>query len=188
MRTYLGVDQSLRSTGIVVLDDAGQILIQQAVATKQLRDVARLAAIRSAVQDALVRFRPCRAALEGYSYDSTGKVFQLGEAGGMVKLAFWDARVPFLTVAPAQLKKYVANNHQASKELMLQRTREKWAVDFGDADDVCDAHGLAHIMRAIDVKDTKLRNELEVIHELLSPAKKPALTSKTAKSKISVSI
>lgn len=188
MRTFLGVDQSLRRTGLVVLNDAGELLLRRPVATGQLRGAARLAAIRDALRAAVMEHKPAHAALEGYSYGSTGKVFQLGEVGGVLQLELYDAGVPLLIVTPAQLKKYVANNHQADKELMLRRTREKWNHDFGDEDDVCDAHGLAHILRAIAIKDTTLRYELEVVHELISPPKTTSLVSRTAKGKITVSV
>lgn len=188
MRTYLGVDQSLRGTGLVVLSDAGDILLQRLVRPAARRGVERLAYIRGELQAALTAHRPTHAALEGYSYDSTGKVFQLGEVGGLVQLAFWDADVPFEVVAPAALKKFVANNHQATKTQMLAATRKKWHTDFGDDDNLCDAHGLAQILRAMACNDTIVRHELEVIQALREPPKKTSAVKQTAKSKVKISL
>lgn len=188
MRLYLGVDQSLRKTGMVVLSEAGDVILRRLVQPGSLRGVARLSFIRNELKEILATYRPAYAALEGYSYDSTGKVFELGEAGGIVKLSFFDASVPFHVVAPTALKKFVANNHQASKDVMLKKTLEKWGVDFQDEDDLCDAHGLARILRAIDKRDSAYRNELEVVHELTAPAEKPVAVSKSTRSKTRLAI
>lgn len=182
MRLFLGVDQSLRKTGVVVLSEAGDVVLRRLVQPGDLRGVARLAFLRNELMGVLTEYRPVSAALEGYSYDSTGKVFELGEAGGTVKMSFWDAKVPFHVVAPSALKKFVANNHQASKDVMLRKTLEKWGVDFQGEDDLCDAHGLSRILRAIDKKDSAYRNELEVIHELTAPSEPTSRVSKAARS------
>jgi Holliday junction resolvasome RuvABC endonuclease subunit len=188
MRTFLGVDQSLRGTGLVVLSETGDILLQRLVQPSSLRGVERLAFIRGELREVLERHQPYRAALEGYSYDSTGRVFQLGELGGLVQLAFWDAGVPYLMVPPASLKKFVANNGKAEKEQMLKATLSKWHVDFQEEDDLCDAHGLAQIQRTIACDDSTARHELEVIRELLAPPKKPAGATKATRSKVTVSL
>ena len=188
MRTFLGVDQSLRGTGLVVLSETGDILLQRLVQPSSLRGVERLAFIREALQEALVAYKPSCAALEGYSYGSTGRVFELGEAGGVVKLTLWEAEVPFLTVTPAALKKYVANKHQADKQQMLDATLLKWGVDFGKEDDLCDAYGLARILRGIACNDSIVRHELEVIRELTTPAEKKPPGSRAPRGKIKISI
>lgn len=188
MKCFLGVDQSLTGMGLVVLSEAGVILLQRVVRPAALRGVDRLAHLRAALRTVLDEYRPAHAALEGYAYGATGRVFQLGELGGVVQLAFFDADVPFLTVTPAALKKYVTNNHQADKALMLRKTNEKWGVDFGKEDDICDAHGLAHILKAIARNDTTVRHELEVINELTAPVKVPEKAVRTAKSRVRVSI
>lgn len=188
MRTFLGVDQSLRGTGLVVLSETGVILLQRLVQPASLRGVERLGFIRAELREVLQRHQPHRAALEGYSFDSTGRVFQLGELGGLVQLAFWDAQVPFMMVPPASLKKFVSGNGKAEKEQMLKATLDKWQIDFHEEDDLCDAHGLAQILRTIACDDSMVRYELEVIRELLAPPKKPAGATKATRSKVKVSI
>lgn len=188
MRTYLGVDQSLRKTGVVVLSETGTIVLRHLIQPASLRGAARLAYIRDALRDVISEHRPASAALEGYSYDSTGKVFELGEAGGVVKLCFFDAQIPSYVVSPAALKKFVADNHQATKEQMLRKTLDKWGVDFQKEDDLCDAHGLSRIVRSVEKKDCVRRNELEVVHDLTTPVELPTPTRKTARSKVRVSV
>ena len=188
MRTFLGVDQSLRGTGLVVLSETGDVLLQRLVQPASLRGVERLAFIRGEIREVLASYQPSRAALEGYSFASTGRVFQLGELGGLVQLAFWDAGIAFMTVPPASLKKFVSGHGKAEKEQMLKATLDKWQIDFADEDDLCDAHGLAQILRTIECDDSTVRHELEVIRELLSPPKKPAGATKATRSKVKVSL
>lgn len=188
MSLFLGIDQSLQRTGLVVLGIDGELRHRQPVATGSLRGAPRLASIRDTVRSVIREHRPTQAALEGYAYGATGKVFQLGEVGGILQLLLLDEGVPFVIVAPAQLKKYVANNHQADKATMIRKTAEKWGVAFGDEDDVCDAYGLAQILRGAARKDTTLRHELEVILELTTPPKKKTRALQATKGKVTVSV
>jgi len=188
MRTFLGVDQSLRGTGLVVLNEAGALLLQRLVEPASLRGVERLAYIRDELRQVLQAHTPTLAALEGYSFDSTGRVFQLGELGGLVQLSFWDAGIPYLTVPPASLKKFVSGYGKADKEKMLSSTLDKWGVDFDGEDDLCDAHGLAQITRAVVCDNSVVRHELEVIRDLTAPPKKPAGATKATRSRVRVSM
>ena len=188
MTVFLGIDQSLQRTGLVVLGIDGELRHRQPVATGSLRGAPRLAAIRDTVRAVIREHKPSHAALEGYSYGSTGKVFQLGEVGGILQLLLLDEGIPFTIIAPAQLKKYVANNHQADKATMLRKTAEKWGVSFGDEDDVCDAYGLAQVLRGMFRKDTTLRYELEVILELTTSPKKKTRALQATKGKVTVSV
>jgi Holliday junction resolvasome RuvABC endonuclease subunit len=181
MTTFLGIDQSLLAMGIAVVDETGKLLHGRRVDPKGMTGTARLAFIRGAVQQTINDYRPAAAAMEGYSFMSNNRSFALGELGGMVQLAFWDAELTFWQIPPKQLKQFVADNADATKETMLRMTREKWKLDFGDEDDICDAHGLARLVRAIHIDDTQYRHELAVVRKILAPPepKKPRPKSST---------
>jgi Holliday junction resolvasome RuvABC endonuclease subunit len=188
MRTFLGVDQSLARTGIVVLDEEGDMILRRLVTPGELRDAARLAFIRNLIAAAIEETKPVAAAYEGYSFESPHRAFALGELGGIVQVALFDAELPYRVIAPKTLKRFVAGHGDADKEKMLRKTKDKWKIDFGDEDDLCDAHGLARLMLAMDdPKKLKFRHELEVVHELLTPPKKDA-PLKPAKGKITISV
>lgn len=87
------------------------------------------------------RPRPTLAVIEGYSYDSEGKVFQLGEAGGVIRLALTQFRLPYLEVPPASLKLFVAGDGEASKKHMMDAVAEFYGIETDD-DNVADAIGL----------------------------------------------
>lgn len=58
--------------------------------------------------------------LEGYSFGSRGRaVFDIGELGGVVRLALYRRGIPYVDVPPAALKKYATGRGNAPKEEVL---------------------------------------------------------------------
>ena len=60
------------------------------------------------------------AYIEGYSYGSTGRVFQIAENGGILKYVLWKNNIPYDVVPPTVIKKYATGKGNANKELMQQ--------------------------------------------------------------------
>jgi len=176
---YLGIDQSLRSSGVVVVDGSNDLIWREAVTPKKLMGVARLAFIRNALRRIIKRDPPIYAALEGYSIESVNRSFDLGELGGLVRLVLHDAGIPFLVVAPTQLKQFITGNGQATKEKMRQAVLDKWGMDF-EQDDECDAFGLAQVARAIHMNIGSTRAQLEVLKKLRDTTKKISLVAHPA--------
>jgi crossover junction endodeoxyribonuclease RuvC len=54
--------------------------------------------------------------LEGYSYGSTGKVFNIAENTAILKYNLWDSRIPFLIVPPTTIKKFATGKGNANKQ------------------------------------------------------------------------
>jgi crossover junction endodeoxyribonuclease RuvC len=142
---FLGIDQSLTGTGLCVLSDDGSMVATALVSTNDLRDGERLVFIKTAVAALLpgVEF----ATLEGYSYDSVGRVFELGEIGGVIKVLLLEHRVPYVVVAPVLVKKFATGSAHANKDKMLEAA-VRCGHDFGDNDDQADAFFLARIALA----------------------------------------
>ena len=188
MKTYLGIDQSLRNTGVVFVDESGEIVHQQRISPDSLRDAPRLAFIRGVLTTLVQEYQPVMAAYEGYSFDSVNRSFSLGELGGVVQLVLFDAEIPYHVIPPSTLKHFVTGHGDAKKEKMLRSTREKWGVDFGDEDDICDAHGLARLVHALNHSASlTVRHELEVVRDLLKPDDKlPAKTARKSRTTIAV--
>lgn len=175
---FLGIDQSLRSTGLAVVDAAGVSLFTGIITPgAKLKGTARLAHIRSGVQELFISYPAIQfAAIEGYSYGSAGRVFELGEVGAVIRMALHDAGVPFLVVSPSSLKKFVSGNGASKKEQMRQAVIKKWGVDLPQ-DDECDAFGLAQVARAVRLNRGTTRAELEVLKDLRSTDKKISLVA-----------
>ena len=83
--------------------------------------------------------------IEGPAYQATGqRILQMGAIHFITRLLLYRGKVKFNVIAPKTLKKFVADNGNAKKELMLLRTYKKWGVEFEDHN-LCDAYGLARM-------------------------------------------
>lgn len=169
--SFLGVDQSLNATGVCVVSAEGVVesLSTIAHATGGASDV-KLLSIRRAVISAISSAR--FACLEGYSYDSIHRAFDLGEVAGTVKVAFLEHHVSYLVVPPVTLKLFATGSTRASKEDMIRAARKLGAAVAEADDNQADAFFLARVARAYTLGDARLRCELEAIHSLRHPKPK----------------
>lgn len=170
---YVGIDQSLNGTGLCLRDANGIVHAAQTVDPGKLRDVERLAYVKDRVTSFLsdrVKF----VAFEGYSYNSVGRVFELGEIGGVLRLLTHEQGVPHVVVPPANLKKFATGNPRAEKEDMVEAAKR---AGFDPKDDnQADAFFLSQIARCLHLElAPPNRAQLEVLHSIRSPkTKKPA--------------
>lgn len=139
MTTVVAFDLSLTSTGVA--DKRGTNRIQP-----HTTGVERLAEVRDSVLLA-ARFGakyigPLDAAdlvvIEGYSYASGNKAHDVGELGGVVRLALHEAGIRFEVVAPKTIKTYACNNGGASKDDMLLAAVRRLGYE-GNSKDEADA-------------------------------------------------
>lgn len=151
-----GIDQSLNSTGIAIIDaETGLLVYSETISlnknksTPKLFGPARLIHIRNRIKELLSAHQVDFVALEGYSFGSRGaSIFDLGEVGGAIRILVYDLGLPFETVPPKTLKKYIAQNGNADKEMMLKSIEEKYKITF-DSSDEADAFGLALMAKEI---------------------------------------
>ena len=117
----VGLDLSLTATGIAVEDGTCTVKVRTT-------GMQRLADVRDIVLDAYQpRFeRPPDFGhlfvIEGYSMGTarqSSHAHGLGELGGVIRLALWEAGVPYVDVPPACLKKYATGKGNANKEAVL---------------------------------------------------------------------
>lgn len=91
-----------------------------------------------------------RVYIEGYSYGSTGAVFDIAENGGVLKHHLWELGIPVVVVTPGQHKKAFTGSGAATKIKMIdeyiKRTGIMWDQIVGllnryakPIDDVVDA-------------------------------------------------
>lgn len=173
---YLGVDQSLRSTGVSVVDEKACVRFRGTIQPGKRAGTVRLAYIRDSLRGILGGQQGLlSAAIEGYSMDSLNRPFDLGEVGGLVRLVLHDAQLPFVVVSPATLKLFVAGRGYATKEQMQQAVLKLWGVDFSQ-DDECDAFGLAQVARSFYLNSGTTRTQLEVLKKLKESSKKKLLS------------
>jgi crossover junction endodeoxyribonuclease RuvC len=173
MSTYLGLDPSLTGTGICLIDDSGRTRTYrlETVRTDKLRGPGRLLTIRRALEEFLIE-RPALVAVESYAYGAVGRVFQLGELGGVLRVAIFEAGIPYVEVAPVQLKKYATGQPGAEKSAVIAAAESALGATVAD-DNQADAFFLASIASSLSVDDKSLTlAQRQVILRLRSPGTK----------------
>lgn len=142
-RIVYGLDLSLTATGFAAANVAGQIEILETIGFKKLADEARLAAIVDAV---LSRIKtPRMVAIEGLAINSrTGMSVERAALHYMVRVALWEAHVPFVIVPPQNLKKFVTGKGNSEKCIVVREVSKRWGIEAKD-DNQADAAVLAHV-------------------------------------------
>ena len=120
----MGIDASLTSTGVAyrgILSDY----------------------IETQIQNHLKYAKPDMVMLEGYSFQSKFNREQMGELGGIVRLACWRAHVDVTLVPPTTLKKAMIGNAGtgATKTSMQKALLDKFGYEIKQ-DDEADAMAL----------------------------------------------
>lgn len=168
---FLGIDQSLNATGLCTISEAGDVVTAKTIDPEGRVGGERLVYIKRAVESVLdgIGF----AAIEGYAYGSVGRVFELGEIGGVLKTLLTERQVKYVIVPPILVKKFATGSTSAAKEEMVLAARESGDKSFYLSDDnQADAYFLAKIARAYVRGADRRRCEMEVIHSLKSPLPK----------------
>ncbi len=145
-RLYMGIDQSYSGFACMLFSTNGTY--QTTVFKSELRGIDRLAEIRAFLKEQIDSspFPIDDIAMEDYAYAGMGKVFHLGELGGMVKLVCKDAGYYPMLVPPTSLKKYVTGKGTGvQKAQMLLYIYKKWGVEFTD-DNAADSYALARLV------------------------------------------
>lgn len=143
--TVVAFDLSLTSTGVADRNGTRRIT-PTTTGVKRLSEVrdAVLAACRWKTWDSvLVEGRsfygsPDLVVIEGYSYASGNKAHDVGELGGVVRLALHEAGIRYEVVAPKTIKTYACNNGGASKDDVLLAAVRRLGYE-GNSKDEADA-------------------------------------------------
>lgn len=164
----VGLDLSLRSTGLVVLDELGQPAVAKVIAFEKLRGIERIAAITNEIMRSTEEFQVDLWAIEGYGYNSQNGN-DLAELGGVVKFELHlERHRPPLLVAPSRLKKWVVGHGKAEKDQMRLAVSKRWGFEFDGPADVIDAFavaqfGLAYLGRGQGLTKAQIET-IEAVH------------------------
>ena len=158
----LGIDASVRSTGLTVIGPSG-ILVKN-IKPGRRKEGQRLKYIYTEFLEFMGTTTPDIIIMEGPSYFSTNKPFLLGEVYGLFKLQcelLYSLKI--LTPSPKELKKYLCASGDATKTNMIQT-----AYTLGcpsKQEDICDSFAAA--LLGIDILNTSnspgTRKALEVV-------------------------
>jgi crossover junction endodeoxyribonuclease RuvC len=136
MATIVAFDLSLTSTGVADRDGTRRICPKST-------GVERLVEIRDAVIRTCYRhiLKHDLVVIEGYSYASGNKAHDIGELGGVVRLALHEAGIRYEVVPPASLKLYACGVGNASKDDVLLAAVRRLGYE-GKSKDEADAYWL----------------------------------------------
>lgn len=149
----IALDLSLTSTGIAFPDGRVSRIIPPNVAipgtkkTRMIDGMERLHWIRESIIALVLTQHADLVAIENYSFDRVNQSHYIGELGGVVRLALYDARIPYVDVSPGTIKKFATGKGNASKDdVLLAAVRKlKYA---GNSKDEADALWLWTIAKA----------------------------------------
>lgn len=144
----LGVDTSLRSTGVALIQARGSVyetLEYERVKNPPTRSLsACLAHLQRAVDEILVREKPDAAALEDIFFCKNVKTAViLGEARGVVIAACAAAGVPVYEYSPRRVKQAVVGYGNADKEQVRKMVMAILKLDEEPQEDAADALAIA---------------------------------------------
>lgn len=142
MTFYAGLDMAINHAALVVLNDKtdlvdvrfftnkktyakkyGQSLLAELdTEDAHLFDVNRLNEIKQVLQVwmdlLLTSYMPCYVGLEDYALGMSRKAHQMGEVGGVARLALWESTIPFRLHDPSSVKIFATGKGNADKEEM----------------------------------------------------------------------
>lgn len=138
---YVGLDLSLTSTGLVFLTGDG-VVESYTISTspKDGCDTSRIAYIRDSIWSIItsiceIENQPTLVAVEGYAMGIRGgKVFTLGELGGVVKESLRQNNKNSLIVPPMVLKKFIGASG-SGKECVKLELYKKYSIEFKTSDE-----------------------------------------------------
>lgn len=149
-KVFIGIDQSYTGFGLVVLSETGDLIDQELLKfPKKDGDGERLLIIMNYLSHCFYmlkdKYPGIEMAMEGYAYGAKLNREKMGELGGIVKAAWFEATsTEPRVITPTELKKHITGKGRASKEEILA------AVQITQPDivnhNVADAYGLAHML------------------------------------------
>jgi len=143
----LGLDLSLTSTGYALLHDE-EVVWHGSVTGGNYRDAERLERFYEWVRRTLRSDVFCEhVAIEGYSYGSHNtNLPAIGELGGVIKLAIYQAGIPMHVIPPSTWKKQLLGRGNLPKDMVRVEAFKRYGVEFA-SQDTLDAWAVAMCCR-----------------------------------------
>ena len=166
---YIGLDLSLTASGVFIIDDNTNTILQTCLGVPQ-QGIERLFFLRSKFNEILDTHPITFACLESGAYNEKGRLFQIGELYGLVTLLLYEKGIPYISAAPLAVKKYVSSigKNQGKGAVMLDVFKMYGLSIYNDNE--ADACVLSHIAK--DYYSTVIQ---EHVLEDLKPYQKEVL-------------
>ena len=151
-RIYLGLDLSIRGTGVSVLSRSGDLLDCFTIATMNRHsNLKRYHEISKHIRK-VVRGKDPKICVEGYAFGKarggSASVFQLAELSGVIRynLIYRDEISPtnIALIPPTVVKAFATGKGNSAKSMILLGVYKRWGLEFKD-DNQADAFTLSKI-------------------------------------------
>jgi len=144
----LGVDTSLRSTGIAVLETCGNSIVvveYGVIKISQAKPVSEcLRCLSDGIGGLIQRTSPQAVAIEGIFYCKNVKTaVALGEARGVVISVCASAGLPVFEYSPKKVKQAAVGYGSAGKDQVMRMVTALLKLPSAPAEDACDAMAIA---------------------------------------------
>jgi crossover junction endodeoxyribonuclease RuvC len=126
MKKVVGLDLSLEHTGAVVLRGAAEYSAFTFEGRGRLQGPERLVFIRDKVLNLCAGAE--KVLIEGYAFNRGNRAHQVGELGGVVRTALYEAGIEYLEVSPAALKRFATGRGNADKIGVATAVTKRWGV------------------------------------------------------------
>ena len=144
---FIGIDPSLTCTGIICLNEKGEIEGQELIKTKSSDDDEfRIVYIWDKIYNFINKYESekCLISIEGISYGSRNNPVIKAKLSGLhyyIRICLKNLKKSFEIIPPKTLKKFILKGNM-KKELILLIVYKRWGVSFDD-NNLADSYGLA---------------------------------------------
>lgn len=139
----IGIDASLTSTGIVVMNEKAQVVFNAAIRSKA-KGTSRLLDIESILGHAVVQHQVEKVYMEGYAFGAQASREAMGELGGVIKRWLYIRKLPVIVIPPSCVKKFACGKGNAQKDQIRLSVWKKWNFEAPTNDEV-DAYVIARM-------------------------------------------
>ena len=183
---FAGFDLSLTASGIIVIDSEGTVVVRGVIKSKTV-GAERLNDIQNAVRSMLSGYAIKSVCIEGYSMGfgagkkvgaegaacaPMGRLANLGELGGVIRLLLFRLGVPYKEIAPTSVKKYATGKGQGPKDQITMYVYKNWKFEPKDNNEA-DAYVLARMALSLNGYGGSLSKEQqETINVIKNPKPK----------------
>ncbi|SNS21073.1 crossover junction endodeoxyribonuclease RuvC [Anaerovirgula multivorans] len=171
---FIGIDPSLTGTGLIILNEDGEIVLSRCIVTKQSKQenhtqdtMARVKDIKDCIMSELKGNEyKIYVAVEGFSYGSRGRaVFDIAYMGYRIREELLDTDITFIEPTPSQVKKFATGKGNSPKNVVMLEVYKRWGEEFTD-DNLADAYVLAQIVRALKTNARLTKFQQDIIKDL----------------------
>jgi crossover junction endodeoxyribonuclease RuvC len=166
---YIGIDPSTK-TGIVVLNESGEVEYQTELSSKEKNDPERFMDLAKKIfiriDSSLDNGEEYAICIEGFSYGSSGRgVSTQYGIGWLIRAELIRNGYTYTEVSPSAVKKFATGKGNEKKENMILPIFQRWGFEH-PSDNVRDAYVLAKIAQGMNGISKLTKYQIEVLDKI----------------------